>query len=105
MSQELDPIAIACALSEKQLRERKAKLFAQFNSAVIVTRELPHGYEFQIPADRKWIVTTAEFIAAERECCPFLTFELIAQAGERAITLRVTGPSGAKEFLNSMLCE
>ena len=40
-----------------------------------------------------------EAIVAERECCPFLTFELTAQPNMGPVSVRVTGPAGTKEFL------
>ena len=44
----------------------------------------------------------ADLIIAERECCPFLTFQLTAESQMGALTLRVTGPDGTKEFLKSI---
>jgi hypothetical protein len=44
-------------------------------------------------------------IVAERECCPFMTFELVAQPNIGPIIVRVTGPPGSKEFLRAILCK
>jgi len=71
---------------------------------VIETEELPDGYAFRVPGDRKWVAITAEMIMAERECCPFLTFEFVAQPSMGPIVVRVTGPAGAKEFLKTTFC-
>jgi hypothetical protein len=73
-----DEMPIACCLTSVELRQREATLLAQFRSAVIETEELPDGYAFRVPGDGKWVAITAEMIVAERECCPFLTFELIS---------------------------
>lgn len=105
MKQERDEVPVACALSNAEFRQRKTTLFAQFNSAVISTRELPNGYEFQIPGDANAIAIVAELIAAEHECCPFLRFELIAEPSNGPVTLRVTGSSGAKDIWIKALCE
>ena len=40
---------------------------------------------------------------AERECCPFLAFELAAEPNKGPVILRVIGPNGAKEFLRAIL--
>ena len=53
---------------------------------------------FRLPGDREWIRLVAELIAAERQCCPFLTFDVAAQPIAGPLILRVTGPSGTKEF-------
>ncbi|MFY9531909.1 MAG: hypothetical protein WAR24_23645, partial [Candidatus Acidiferrales bacterium] len=74
-----DDIRVACCLSDAELRKREATLLAQFKSALMATEELPDGYAFRVPGDKKWIAVVAELIVAERECCPFLTFELAAQ--------------------------
>ena len=47
----------------------------------------------------------AKMIVAERECCPFLTFELVAQPNMGPVIVSVTGPAGAKEFLRTVLCK
>ena len=95
---------MACSLSDLELHEREATLLAQFRSAVIETEELPDGYAFRVPGDRKWIVIMAKMIVAERECCPFLTFEFVAQPSMGPVIIRVTGPAGTKDFLKTVLC-
>jgi hypothetical protein len=98
-----DEIPVACCLTDKELRSREATLLAPFKSALIATEELPDGYPFRIPRDKKWLVVAAELMAAERECCPFLRFELAAEPGMGPVTIRMTGPLGTKEFLKSIL--
>jgi hypothetical protein len=105
MRQEPDDVPIACSLSDVEFRRREATLLAQFKSAVIATEELPDGYAFRIPGDQKWIAVAADLIVAERECCPFLTFELVAEPNRGPVIVRVTGPAGTKEFLKTMLCK
>ena len=100
MKHGTDDMPIACCLTSAALREREATLLAQFKSAVIETEELQEGYAFRLPGDGEWIGLIAELIAAERECCPFLTFELVAQPNMVPVIVRVTGPAGGKEFLN-----
>jgi hypothetical protein len=91
-------------LSDAELRKREATLIAQFKSAVIAAEELPDGYAYRVLGDRKWIAIVAELMVAERECCPFLTFELAAQPNMGPVTFRVTGPAGTKDFLKTILC-
>ena len=79
MKHGADDKLIACCLTSTELREREATLLAQFSSAVLGTEELRDGYAFRVPGDGKWIAMTAKMIVAERECCPFLTFELVSQ--------------------------
>src|SRR5712692_10092666 len=99
-----DDMPIACGLTSTELGERAATLLAQFRSAVIETEELTDGYAFRVPGDGKWIAIIAKMIVAERECCPFLTFEFVAQPSMGPIIVRVTVPAGAKDFLKTVLC-
>jgi hypothetical protein len=103
MTREFGDIPVACSLSDAELRDREATLLARFKSAVITTEELPDGYVFRIPGDKKCIAVVAELIAAERECCPFLAFTLTFSPNKGPVDLRVTGPIGAKDFLRTVL--
>jgi hypothetical protein len=98
-----EDIRVDCCLSDTELRKRVAMLLARFESAVIATQELPDGYVFRLPGDKKWMAAVWEAIAAERECCPFLTFELTAQPNREPVSVRVTGPAGTKDFFKTIL--
>lgn len=104
----LDNTAISCSLTTAEFRDREAKLLAQFRSGVVEAEELEteglqEGYAFRLPGDGKWIMLVAELIVAERECCPFLTFQLEARPDEGPLSIRVIGPPGAKEFVKTVL--
>ena len=94
---------IACSLTRSEFHDREAKLLAQFRSAVVEAEELQEGYTFRLPSDGKSIMLGAELIEAERECCPFLTFELAALPNQGPVIVRVIGPPGAKEFVKTVL--
>jgi len=99
----LDKLPIACSLASAELREREATLLAQFRAAIVKTEELEDGYAFHIPGDGDSVRQVAELIVAERECCPFLVFEVSAPPNMGPVTVRVSGPTGTKEFLSSLL--
>jgi hypothetical protein len=99
----LDKLPIACSLTSAELREREATLLAQFRAAIVKTEELQDGYAFHIPGDGERIRQVAELIMAERECCPFLVFEVSALPNMGPVTVRVSGPAGTKEFLGNLL--
>ena len=101
MKEGSDQSPIACSLTTAELRDRQAKLLAQFRSAVIETEEIQDGYAFHLPGEDKWIRLVAELIVAERECCPFLTFEATALPNIGPIIVRLTGPAATKEFLKN----
>jgi hypothetical protein len=96
---------IACRLSDSEFRKREATLLAQFKSMVTTTEELRDGYVFRVPGDAKSFAIVTELIAAERACCPFLTFEMTAPPNMSPLMVSVTGPPGSKEFLKAILCK
>jgi|SRR5215470_1277728 len=91
------------SLAAAEFRDREAKLLAQFRPAVVETEELQEGYKFHLPSDGRWVMLVAELIVAERECCPFLTFELAVPVNHGPLIVRVIGPPGAKEFVKTVL--
>jgi hypothetical protein len=90
-------------LTTAEFRDREAQLLAQFRSAVVEAEEFQEGYSFRLPNDGHWITLVAELMVAERECCPFLTFELVALPNHGPVVVRVTGPATAKEFVKTVL--
>lgn len=83
-------------LTDEERRSLEATLLDQFKSALIATEELADGYFFRIPDAKKWLVAAAKLIATERECCPFLRLELIAEPEMGPIAARMTGPVDVK---------
>jgi hypothetical protein len=98
-----DCTPLACSLTATELRNRVGTLFARFRSAVIETEELELGYAFRLPGDARWIGLIAELIVTERECCPFLAFEVATLPHRGPIIVRMIGPAGTKEFLRTIL--
>jgi hypothetical protein len=64
-------------------------------------RELPDGYEFDFPVDSITYQHVAEWIDGERECCPFFDITLRVAPEHRALTMRVTGRPGTKQFIEN----
>ena len=105
MRQEFGDIPVACRLLDAELREREATLIAQFKSAVIATEALPDGYAFRLPGGENWMRIVSELIVAERQCCPFLTFKLVAHANMGPVDVQMTGPAGTVGFLEAIFCK
>src|SRR5215470_15320411 len=105
MNNRLDNVPVACSLTTPELRQREATLLAQFRSAVLETEELPHGFAFRLPGDAQSIALLSELLIAERECCPFLTFEMTALPNRGPLMVRVIGTADTKEFLRAILCK
>ena len=103
MKERSDNTTIACSLTTVELRDRETTLLDEFKPAVVETEELQDGYAFRLTGDGKWMALIAELIVTERECCPFLAFELVALPNKGPLIVRMTGPAGTKEFLRTLL--
>ena len=90
-----DPTAIPAAarVAHAALTRR---LFA---GHAVETREVEGGYAFGFPA--RVSADLLRFLENERRCCPFLTLTLESRPMEAAVWLRITGPEGTQELLNS----
>jgi hypothetical protein len=96
--------ALACdlnAIADEQRAAHQIRARRVLHEAAQEVRELPAGYALRFTADD--YAALAEFIANERLCCPFFTFELEVTPECGPIWLRLTGQSGVKEFLQAML--
>ncbi len=96
-------LPVACTLSEREQTERRILLSQQILDGVQRVEELADGYAFSFPGEGIWIARLTEFVAFERNCCPFLSFELLFEANQGLIWLRVRGGDAAKEFVKQFV--
>ena len=99
-SEHVSPLACnAFALSP----EARKRHFEEVGPALLKlkksTRELPDGYEFELPADKATWQLLTEWVIDERFCCTFLDIELRLSRENGPLWLRLTGRSGTKEFI------
>ncbi len=95
---------VACVPSALEPAERTAHfaLARKLFGVKVEHREaLPNGLAFRMPTDS--LDTVARFVANERKCCPFITFEITVGPGDGAVSLRMTGPDGTREVLEAEL--
>ncbi|MGH2535442.1 MAG: hypothetical protein ACRDJW_24540 [Thermomicrobiales bacterium] len=90
---------IACNLSDPELARWAAELERDLFSAVAEVEELPDGYAYRFPAAPDWIDKLIQFIAFERQCCPFFTFELVFEPNQGPVWLRLRGSDEIKAFV------
>jgi hypothetical protein len=96
-------IPIVCTLQLGELNARAARLLPGLTAAAVTRTAIDNGYRFEFPATSDTLSSIAAMIDAERQCCQFLRFQLIVAPASGPITLDVTGPPGAQEFLAAML--
>lgn len=95
---------IACdlsALTEDELSQHQ-RIGERMKAELLEVQELSNGYAFRYPAGRTMIEDLARFIASERLCCPFFTFNLqLDPSGE--LWLRLTGSEQVKAYVQVTL--
>jgi len=64
-------------------------------------QETAEGFRFRFAAEE--YTRVVEFVANERLCCPFFRFVLEVSPAQGPIWLHITGPEGAKSFLQAEL--
>lgn len=96
--------ALACVPSAIPADERQAHLQLArdlFTRRATQRMPLPEGCSFRFDAGD--FADVVRFVANERECCPFLTFQVELAAQSAALWLRMTGPKGTREILDAEL--
>lgn len=97
-------VELACVPSAIPASERSQhfKLARQLLCELTEERqELPNGFAWRFHASH--FEAVARFVANERKCCPFASFELTIAPAGGPIWLRLTGPEGTREVLQAEL--
>jgi hypothetical protein len=95
------PFACNLLALDAEGRRRHKTVTGQMRAATKETKSLPDGYAFRFSAEQSTILLVSEFIARERLCCPFLTFELVAEQDDGPLWLRLRGREGVKDFIRA----
>ena len=94
------PFACNAFALSPQVRKRH---FEELGPALIKLkksiRELPDGYEFELPADNQTYQLLTEWAFQERLCCPFFDIDLRFDRENGPLWLRLTGRPGTKDFI------
>jgi hypothetical protein len=90
---------IACTLTAAQYRERTDDIARLACAALRDRRRIDGGVRLTFDAAARERLEA--FVAAERECCPFLTMDLRTAGDE--LVLEVTGPEAAAPIIAELL--
>ena len=96
---DMTQLPVACTLSEPEVAERRAGLFADVARRRQETRSLSQGITLRYSSEQGTLALLGEFIQLESQCCPFLRFRLTVEPGGGPIWLELTGPPGTRDFL------
>ena len=92
-------LPVACKLSERDLAIRRELVDVELFQNAQQIDELPDGYAYRFPGTDASLTAVTEFIASERRCCSFFTFELVFEPAEGPIWLRLRGSEAIKAFV------
>jgi hypothetical protein len=96
------PLAIACRLNPFEFAVRRKTLLPAVVARAEHSEPLPDGMRWRFRPSSDLLLALAAMIDAERRCCPFLRFQLLAEPDNRPVSLEVTGPEGTREFLDAL---
>jgi hypothetical protein len=88
------------ALSTKE-RARHMLLTLEIERARVETIELANGFAFRLQDGTASLADLAEWVSAERKCCPFFDFEIELQGNNGPLWLKLRGKDGVKAFMQS----
>jgi hypothetical protein len=93
---------IACALDLTELARRRDTLLPGVIARADQAEVLPDGARWRFTASSDLMLALATMIDAERRCCPFLRFQVLAEPDNGPVWLEVTGPAGTRDFLEHL---
>jgi hypothetical protein len=92
-----DELPIACALSATELPERLAGMADIGHDALIHVHTEPHRARLRFTVGADIRARLEDIVAAESECCGFLTLALVDEPD--ALVLTIDAPEGAELVL------
>jgi hypothetical protein len=90
---------ISWLLTEREQAIRAEEAHQNLFPGLLEIEELADGYGNKFPADDEWTSKVMAVVAAERQCCPFFTFEIAFEPHGRGLWLRFRGSEEIKEFV------
>lgn len=97
MSMNFQGNKLTCKLSTPELQQRRATVIRELKELLLKKEEISEGLQLTFQSPDHVLDKLLDFIKSERLCCDFFSFQL-SVSGDKA-TLQITGPQGAKEFL------
>jgi len=93
-------LPIVCTLTETELQERRQTVLAELRDYVLHTRTLNDGYAYEFAMNAQMIERLSQVVALESQCCRFLNFRIVVEAGSDRVRFEVTGQEGTRELID-----
>jgi hypothetical protein len=91
-----------CALTPDAIRAARAGLLPGLAERAERREATDNGYRLTFAADSETLLAIAATVDAERQCCRWLRFELTVPPDGEPLVLTLTGPAGARAFLEAL---
>jgi len=96
---------LVCLLTGAEQAERKQVLKKEIFSQVKKVEEMDLGYVFYFKYEEKFLMKMTDYVIAENNCCPFLTFDIKIHSKDD-VMLKVSGSSEeAKKMIAMVLID
>ena len=95
-------LPIACTLTPAELQARGAQLLPGLVARAVGRVPVTNGFRWMFAPQDGLLAELAQVIDAERPCCRFLRFAVVAEPDGGMVSLEVTGPPGTVEFLERL---
>jgi hypothetical protein len=93
---------IECTLSPEAAAARRAGLLPGLVERAEQREATEDGYRLTFVPSTENLQAILSVVDAERQCCRWLRFELAVPPEDSPIVLTVSGPPGAREFLDEL---
>jgi hypothetical protein len=93
---------LTCRLTSAELQKRKATVIARLQKLQREKKELANGFAYRFEGSDNNLDLLVDFVKSERQCCGFFDFA-VRVGSNQAAWLEITGPPGAKAFIQTEL--
>ncbi|MBA2629694.1 MAG: hypothetical protein H0U84_01545 [Thermoleophilaceae bacterium] len=94
-------LPIACSLSATELRQRLADMRAIGRAALVSSEATDAQAVLRFRRDEQTLAALGDIVAAERECCAFLSLDLTNEPD--AVVLTIRAPDGAEPVAHELV--
>ena len=97
MSTKTQKVEVACSLTDAESRERRSLVRETLFPHITTAKKIAAGVKLTFPNSDLVRSNVEEFVALERQCCGFLTFDI--SPPEQGLVLTIDGPAEAEVTL------
>jgi hypothetical protein len=96
-------VPIACTLSAKEFHRRQSDLLPGLACRATDVERLTNGLRLRFAPGSITVGDIARVVDAERQCCRFLGFDIVAEPDAGPLGLTITAPADAQELLADLM--